>query len=92
MSAIKQIEVNGTTYDINTFGSDLPVICETYDASGCDDYGTCVQALRDKNYAATGTYYTYTQIDTSLIFLRTQEGSSERVIVIAVPEESSSGE
>lgn len=92
MSAIKQIEVNGTTYDINTFGSDLPVICETYDASGSDNFDAAGYALHDKHYTATGTDYTYTPIEMPFIFLRTQEGSSERVIVIAVPEENSSGE
>ena len=92
MSAIKQIEVNGTTYDINTFGSDLPVICETYDSGGSENFEYIGQALHDKHYAATGTDYTYTPIGTPFMFIRTQEGSSERVIVIAAPGVSNSGE
>ena len=92
MSAIKQIEVNGTTYDINTFGSDLPVICETYASSGSNNYEGIASGLHDKHYSATGTDYTYTPIEMPFIFLRTQDGSSERVIVIAAPEESNSGE
>lgn len=91
MSTLKQIEVNGTTYDIGIPGSECPIICETYTVSGHPDIFAVANALHEKQYAATGMDYTYSQID-SLIFIRTQEGSSERVIVIALPEEDNSGE
>lgn len=92
MSTLKQIEVNGTTYDIGIPGSECPIICETCTVSGHSDAGEIANALHEKQYEATGTNYTYEEIYPLYIFIRTQEGSSEKVIVIAAPEESSSGE
>lgn len=37
MAELKQIEVNGTTYDIGLPGSVFPVVCETYSASTSGD-------------------------------------------------------
>lgn len=86
MSAIKQIEVNGTTYDINTSGSDIPIICETLLTDGSNSQDAIASGLHDKHYTATGADYTYTPIETPFAFLRTQDGSSDRAIVFAVAE------
>ena len=37
MAELKQIEVNGTTYDIGLPGSVFPVVCETYSVGTTGD-------------------------------------------------------
>lgn len=88
MAELKQIEVNGTTYDIGIAGSECPFICETFSAGTHWSAADAAQELHDKHFNDSGTEYTYTALDPVAIFIRTQADNPEKTIVIAVPEES----
>ena len=91
MGKLKQIEVNGTTYDIGVGGSDLSLICETCQTSGSTPSPEDVaRILHDKHFTENGSNYTYTTIESPIVFLRELAGSEEKVIVIPYVESTES--
>lgn len=86
---IKQIEVNGTTYDIGIPGSDLSIICETCGVhSSVPTENEVLEALDNKHSEESDSYhYTYTPVPTLHFFIRERVESdatiSEKTIVMA---------
>lgn len=80
MASLKQIEVNGTTYDIGVSGSELPIIFETYIASGSGD-----GAAGKLNAGSDGTaFYQTIQPDFVLKSVDNGDGTYTQAIVIAL--------
>lgn len=69
---IRQIEVNGTTYDVDVTGSILPMICETYVSGGSSNPTTALPEA-DFNSGKTVAYIEYTP---SFLIKRTQLSSN----------------
>ena len=77
MAELKQIEVNGTTYDIGISGSEFPVVCEVYST---DSSGDTVAAKLEHQSPDDARY----QEISSNIFLKhaaTDDGSKYSVVI-----------
>jgi hypothetical protein len=82
MASLKQIEVNGTTYDIGIPGSQLPVVCEVY---GTDWSGDTLADKMNSGLGDEGSVH-YEEISSNILVKQVQ-GQAEYV-VIAVPDDA----
>lgn len=77
MAELKQIEVNGTTYDIGISGSEFPVVCETYSANTSGD----TVGAKLAHQSPDNTHYQELSSNIFLKSVATSNGSKYSVVI-----------